>query len=88
MSQGQIREEGTLFALINHGWCLVPGADVTAFLQTDLFLVYFLFRERNTVPVQWRSDVKLVACEWSWHSHGSLIPGKLDLKINRSMKMP
>ena len=63
MSQGQIREEGTLFALINHGWYLVPGADVTAFLQTDLFLVYLLFCERKAVPVKWRSDVKLVSCE-------------------------
>ena len=52
MSQGQIREEGTLFALINHGWYLVPGADVTAFLQTDLFLVYLLFCERKAVPVK------------------------------------
>ena len=26
--------------------------------------------------------------DWSWHSHGSLIPGKFDLKINRSMKTP
>ena len=24
--------------------------------------------------------------DWSWHSHGSLIPGKFDLKINRSLK--
>ena len=34
---------------------------------------------------QWR---QLVSCDWSWHSHGSLIPGKFDLKINRSMKTP
>ena len=38
MSQGQIREEGTLLALIDHGWYLVPGADVAVFLQTGLFL--------------------------------------------------
>ena len=35
--------------------------------------------------MQWR---QLVSCDWSWHSHGSLIPGKFDLKINRSMKTP
>jgi len=33
--------------------------------------------------VQW-----LVSCGWSWHSHGSLIPGKFDLKVNQSMKTP
>ena len=30
----------------------------------------------------------LVSCGWSWQSQGSLIPGKFDLKINRSMKTP
>ena len=65
MSQGQIREDGTLLALINHGWYLVPGADVTVFLQIDLFLVHLLLCERKAVPVQWRSDVKLVSYEWS-----------------------
>ena len=34
---------------------------------------------------QWR---QLVSCDWSWHSHGSLIPRKFDLKIKRSMKKP
>ena len=28
------------------------------FLQTDLFLVYLFFCERNALPIQWRSDVK------------------------------
>ena len=32
-------------------------AYVTAFLQTDLFLVHLFFCERKAVPVQWRSDV-------------------------------
>ena len=32
-------------------------AYVTAFLQTDLFLVDLFFCERKAVPVQWRSDV-------------------------------
>ena len=35
------------------------GPDVTAFLQTDLFLAYHFFCERKAVPVQSRSDVKL-----------------------------
>jgi len=29
---------------------------------------------------------QLVSCDWSWRSHGSLISGKFDLKINRSVK--
>ena len=36
----------------------------------------------KVVPVQRRSDVKLVPSDWSWHSHGSLNPGKLDLRIH------
>ena len=60
-------------------------AYVTAFLQTHLSLVYHFFCERKAVSVQWR---QLVSCDWSWHSHWSLIPGKFDLKINRSMKNP
>ena len=32
-------------------------AYVTAFSQTDLFLVHLFFCERKTVPVQWRGDV-------------------------------
>ena len=34
---------------------------------------------------QWR---QLVSCDWLWHSHGSLIPGILDLGTNRSLKKP
>ena len=30
----------------------------------------------------------LVSCNWSWHSHGNLIPWQFDLKINPSMKTP
>ena len=26
---------------------------------------------------------QLVSCDWSWQSHGSLVPGKFNLKINR-----
>ena len=59
------------------------GTKSKAFLQTDLFLVYLFFCERKAVLVQWR---QLVSCNWSWYSHGSLIPGKFDPKINRSMK--
>ena len=32
-------------------------AYVTAFLQTDLFLVHFFFSERKAITVQWPSDV-------------------------------
>ena len=32
-------------------------AYVTAFLQTDLFLVHLFFCEREVIPIQWHSDV-------------------------------
>ena len=53
-------------------------------LQTDLFLVYFSsVKER-----QFRSCDAVTSIDFlSWHSLGSLIPGKFDLKINRSMKI-
>lgn len=35
-----------------------------------------------------RSDLNLVFCDWSRHSHGSLILRKFDLRINPSMKTP
>ena len=38
-----------------------------------LIYFYLSFCERKEVPVQWRSDVTLVSCDWSWHSQGSLI---------------
>ena len=56
------------------------------FLQTDLFLVYRFFCERKAIQLQWHSHVKLVSCDCLWQSHGSLITGKFDQKINRSMK--
>ena len=34
------------------------------------------------------SDVKYAPRDWPWRSHGSLILGKFNLKINRSMKTP
>ena len=46
-------------------------AYVTAFLQTDLFLVHLFFCEREVVPVR-----QLVSCDWFWHSRGSLIRSK------------
>ena len=45
-----------------------------------------LWKKGSSSPV--RQLRQLVSCDWSWHSHGSLIPGKFDLKINRSMKTP
>jgi len=45
-----------------------------------------LWKKGSSGPVtQW---LQLVSYDWSWHSHGSLIPGKFGLKINRSMKTP
>ena len=61
---------------------------VTAFLQTDLFLVhpFLLWKRGESGPVtQWR---QLVSCDWLWHSHGRLIQSRFDLKINRSINRP
>ena len=55
--------------------------------MTDI-LVYLFFCDRKAVPVQWSNDVNKFLVIWSWHSHGSLLPRKLELKINRSMKTP
>ena len=47
---------------------------------------FLLWQKGSSGPVtQGRQSV---SCDWSWHSHGSLIPGKFDLKINRSIKTP
>ena len=55
------------------------------FTDWSIFSIPFLlWKKGSSGPVtQWR---QLVSCDWSWHSYGSLIPGKFDLKINRSMK--
>ena len=42
----------------------------------------------KAVPDQKRYDVKLVSCDWSLGSRESLICGKFNLKINRSVKTP
>ena len=57
------------------------------FTDWSIFRIPFLlWKKGSSGPVaQWR---QLVSCDWSWHSHGSLIPGKFDLKINQSMKTP
>ena len=47
---------------------------------------FLLWKKGSSGPVtQWR---QLVSCDWLWHSHGSLIQSRFDLKINRSMKTP
>ena len=55
------------------------------FTDWSIFSITFLlWKKDSSGPVtQWR---QLLSCYWSWRSHGSLIPGKFDLKINRSMK--
>ena len=43
---------------------------------------FLLWNKRSSGPVtEWR---QLVSCDWSWHSHGSLIQSRFDLKIKRS----
>ena len=45
-----------------------------------------LWKKGSSRPVtRWRQTV---SCDWSWHSHGCLIPGKFDLKINLSVNSP
>ena len=58
--------------------CMIMSLNVTAFLQTYLFLVHLFLCERKTFPIQWR---QLVSCDWLWHSHGSFIQSRFDLKI-------
>ena len=49
-------------------------------------LIYFNYTSCSFGPVTlWR---QLFCCDWSWYSHRSFIPGKIDLKIYRSMKSP
>ena len=55
------------------------------FTDWSIFSTPFLLWKKGSPVTQWR---QLVSCDWSWHSHGSLIQGKFDLKINRSMKIP
>ena len=47
---------------------------------------FLLWKKGSSGPVtQWR---QLVSCDWLWHSHGSFIQSRFDLKINRCMKTP
>ena len=57
------------------------------FTDWSIFSTRFLvWKKGSSGPVtQWR---QLVSCDWLWHSHGSLIQSRFNLKINRSIKMP
>ena len=81
------------------GYSTTPGADEQElatpirslchgiFTDWSIFSTPFLLWKRGSSgPVtQWR---QLVSCDGLWHSHGSLIQSRFDLKINRSMKTP
>ena len=56
------------------------------FTDWSIFSIPFLLWKKGSsgLATQWH---QLISCDWSWHSLGSLIPGKFDLKINRSMKI-
>ena len=56
------------------------------FTDPSIFRMPFLFRRKHSSG--WRNSIKLVSFNWSWHSHGSHSHGKVDLKINQSMKTP
>ena len=77
MTSTRSRREGPCNSILSHG----------AFTDWSIFSIPFLSWKKGSSGLgkQWR---QLVPCDWSWHSHGSLIPGKFDLKINRSMKKP
>ena len=54
------------------------------YLRTIISILFLSWKKGSSSPVtHWR---KLVSSDWSWHSHGSVIPEKFDRKIYRSMK--
>ena len=57
------------------------------FTDWSIFSIPFLlWKKGSSGPVtQWR---QLVSCDWSWHSHGSLIIGKFVIKMNHYQKTP
>ena len=65
----------------------IPSLCHGIFIDWSIFSTPFLlWKKASSGPVtQWR---QLVSCDWLWHSHGSLIQSRFDLKINRSMKTP
>ena len=67
------------------GACKAYTEHVTAFFRLIYFSIPFLLWKKGTSGsvTQWR---QLFSCDFSWHSHGSLIQRKFDLKINRSLK--
>ena len=65
----------------------IPSLSHGVFTDWYIFSIPFLLWKKGSsgLGTQWQ---QLVSCDWSWDSHGSLIPGKFDLKINRSIKNP
>ena len=56
---------------------------------TDRSIFSLSFPEKTKpVLVRWPYDVSFISCNWSSGSCGSLISGKFNLKINRSVKTP
>ena len=65
----------------------IPGLCNGIFTDRSIFRLSFP-EKTKAVPVRWPYDVSLISCNWSSGSCGSLIRGKFNLKINRSVKTP
>ena len=58
------------------------------FTDWSIFSVPFLLRKKSS-SCSVTQQRQLFSCDWPWHSHGNLLPGNFDLKINRlSVKLP
>ena len=57
------------------------------FTDWSMFSTPFLLWKKGSsgLVTQWS---QLLSCDWLWHSHGSLIQSRFDLKINGSLKTP
>ena len=64
-------------------WPTIPILVLCYDIFTDRCIFRLPFpKKTKAVPVRWPYDVRLISCNWSPGSYGSLIGGKFNLKIN------
>ena len=63
------------------GHFVTPEADEQELATPILSLCHGIFTDWSIFSTPF-----LLSCDWLWHSRGSLIQSRFDLKINRSMK--